>query len=102
MNEPDADAHPDAPPCPFPMFRLVAHLQLQEGRGKWLSLTGALMLCPAPPHTHSVLPMLCSYKKGELEGKNVSMLMPNPFQQRHDTFLKNYNKTGKAQPYGKR
>lgn len=57
------------------------------------TLTGVLRLCPAAPPC-SVLPTLCRYKKGELEGKNVSMLMPNPFQQRHDTFLKNYNKTG--------
>ncbi len=34
------------------------------------------------------------YKKGDLEGKNVSVLMPQPFSQRHNTFLKNYIITG--------
>jgi hypothetical protein len=35
------------------------------------------------------------YKKGELEGKNVSILMPNPFSQRHNSYLRNYVTTGK-------
>jgi hypothetical protein len=34
------------------------------------------------------------YKKGELEGKNVSMLMPNPFSQRHNSYLRNFKTTG--------
>jgi PAS domain S-box-containing protein len=37
------------------------------------------------------------YKKGEMEGKNVSMLMPAPFSQRHNSFLKNYQMTGQIQ-----
>jgi len=36
------------------------------------------------------------YRRSELEGKNVSMLMPQPFSQRHNTFLKNYITTGKV------
>eukprot|EP00879_Flechtneria_rotunda_P032111 GHRR01035266.1.p1 GENE.GHRR01035266.1~~GHRR01035266.1.p1 ORF type:complete len:431 (+),score=120.72 GHRR01035266.1:122-1414(+) len=36
------------------------------------------------------------YAKGELEGKNVSMLMPQPFSGRHNTYLNNYVKTGEA------
>lgn len=39
---------------------------------------------------------LFGYKKGELEGKNVSMLMPPPFSTRHNSFLRNYITTGKA------
>ena len=34
------------------------------------------------------------YKKGELEGKNVSILMPSPFNQRHNGYLRNYITTG--------
>ena len=34
------------------------------------------------------------YKKVEMEGSNVSMLMPAPFSQRHNTYLKNYLTTG--------
>lgn len=37
---------------------------------------------------------LFGYKKSELEGKNVSMLMPAPFSQRHNTYLRNYITTG--------
>lgn len=35
------------------------------------------------------------YKRDELNGKNVSMLMPNPFSNKHNTFLRNYISTGK-------
>lgn len=34
------------------------------------------------------------YKKGELEGKNISILMPQPFSQRHNGYLRNYITTG--------
>lgn len=34
------------------------------------------------------------YKRDELNGKNVSMLMPNPFASKHNTFLRNYLTTG--------
>ncbi len=40
------------------------------------------------------------YRKPELEGKNVRLLMPNPFSQRHDSFLKNYMMGGEALPAG--
>ncbi|GFR48517.1 hypothetical protein Agub_g10412 [Astrephomene gubernaculifera] len=39
---------------------------------------------------------LFGYRKGELEGKNVSILMPQPFSQRHNGYLRNYTTTGKA------
>lgn len=34
------------------------------------------------------------YDKGDLEGKNVSCLMPLPFSQRHNSFLNRYTSTG--------
>ena len=37
---------------------------------------------------------LFGYKKGELEGKNVSILCPAPFNQRHNAYLRNYITTG--------
>jgi len=40
--------------------------------------------------------MLHRYKKGELNGKNVSMIMPAPFSQRHNSYLRNYVNTGKG------
>ncbi|GLI68263.1 hypothetical protein VaNZ11_012618, partial [Volvox africanus] len=39
---------------------------------------------------------MLGYSKGELEGKNVSCLMPQPFSARHNTYLRNYVTTGKA------
>eukprot|EP00879_Flechtneria_rotunda_P020397 GHRR01021459.1.p1 GENE.GHRR01021459.1~~GHRR01021459.1.p1 ORF type:complete len:889 (+),score=208.65 GHRR01021459.1:224-2890(+) len=40
--------------------------------------------------------LLLGYKKGDLEGKNVSCLMPAPFSVRHNSYLHNYITTGKA------
>lgn len=36
------------------------------------------------------------YLRGELDGKNVSVLMPQPFSARHDSYLHNYLTTGVA------
>ncbi|WIA28374.1 hypothetical protein OEZ86_010920 [Tetradesmus obliquus] len=36
------------------------------------------------------------YNKGELEGKNVNCLMPQPFSMRHNSYLNNYITTGHA------
>jgi hypothetical protein len=38
----------------------------------------------------------CRYNKGELEGKNVNCLMPQPFSMRHNSYLNNYITTGHA------
>lgn len=39
---------------------------------------------------------LFAYERGELEGKNISLLMPSPFSERHNSYLKNYITTGVA------
>jgi PAS domain-containing protein len=39
---------------------------------------------------------LFGYERGELEGKNISMMMPSPFSERHNGYLKNYIMTGVA------
>lgn len=39
---------------------------------------------------------LFGYSRGELEGKNVSVLMSNPFSSHHNTYLSNYMSSGKA------
>lgn len=38
---------------------------------------------------------LLGYTRGELDGKNISVIMPQPFSGKHNTFLKNYLTTGK-------
>ena len=40
------------------------------------------------------------YKKTELEGQNVSMLMPEPYRSGHDQYVRNYTEGGDAQIIG--
>ena len=44
--------------------------------------------------TNGNMTKLFGYKRGELVGRNVSTLMPQPFSQQHDRFVKNYTLTG--------
>lgn len=40
------------------------------------------------------------YAKGELDGKNVSVLMPQPFSSRHNDFMSRYHNTGESRILG--
>ncbi|GAB4813128.1 hypothetical protein N2152v2_000174 [Parachlorella kessleri] len=44
---------------------------------------------------------LFGYKQGELEGKNVRVLMPPPYSAQHNQYIHRYKKTGKALRMGK-
>ncbi|PNH07141.1 Tiny macrocysts protein B, partial [Tetrabaena socialis] len=39
---------------------------------------------------------MMGYGKGELDGKNISCIMPQPFSGRHNSYMRNYRATGKA------
>ncbi|WIA37851.1 hypothetical protein OEZ86_014704 [Tetradesmus obliquus] len=43
---------------------------------------------------NKVLLKMFGYRKGELEGKNVSLLMPQPYSGRHNGYLRNFQTTG--------
>lgn len=38
---------------------------------------------------------LLGYQKGELDGRNVNMIMPQPFAQRHNRYIRQYVQTGR-------
>lgn len=52
-------------------------------------------------HVNRATFVLFGYAPGELEGQNVSVLMPSPDREAHDGYLKNYLKTGDAKIIGK-
>ncbi|CAG9466689.1 unnamed protein product [Pedinophyceae sp. YPF-701] len=48
-----------------------------------------------------IMNKMFGYKVGELEGMNVSALMPQPFSGQHNSFLRNYKLTGRSKVIGK-
>lgn len=51
-------------------------------------------------HLNPAALALFGYRKEELVGKNVSVLMPQPDKARHDGYIHNYNATGKKHIIG--
>ncbi|WP_130471819.1 two-component system response regulator [Candidatus Magnetaquicoccus inordinatus] len=45
---------------------------------------------------------LFGYAQSEMVGQNVSMLMPSPYRERHDSYIASYVHTGKAKVMGQR
>ena len=48
---------------------------------------------PSSLHLQSIVSMF-GYARNELEGANISMLMPQPFSQRRPSYLQRYTSTG--------
>ena len=44
---------------------------------------------------------LLGFEREELIGRNISMLMPSPYREEHDEYLRRYMQTGEAQIIGK-
>jgi hypothetical protein len=87
---------------PKPVLTRTAH-----GCRKQHPRTATIALCntachPSPalltPHIRPLQPALriFGYQKGEVEGKNVTVLMPPPFSTRHHAYLQAYHATGKG------
>jgi len=45
--------------------------------------------------------MVFGYKESYMIGKNISLLMPSPYSEQHDSYLKNYFKTGVGKLLGR-
>ena len=50
--------------------------------------------------TNTATERLFGYKRDEMVGKNIMMLMPEPFRSRHDGYVKNYMRTGERRIIG--
>jgi len=50
---------------------------------------------------NSATEKIFGYSPAEMEGQNVSMLMPSPHREKHDGYLADYQKTGEAHVIGK-
>ena len=48
---------------------------------------------PAPPPPLQGVTSLFGHTKNEMEGNNITMLMPQPFCQRHASYLQRYTST---------
>ena len=89
-----------------PQNLLLAPFHAHTASGLAAQLARREHVCPHPPlqmtiNAQGIIQMankvaiqLLGYKKGELEGKNVSCIMPQPFSSRHNGYLRNFVTTG--------
>lgn len=67
-------------------------MHLQDSRNAMvcvINATGVIQMVSKP------LSEELGYSRGELDGKNVSVMMPQPFSGKHNSFIKNYLTSGK-------
>ena len=66
-------------------------------------MLNGVVLIDAAGHIHSVnrrAERLFGYADGELAGRNVSLLMPSPHREEHDSYVKRYLATGAGKVVG--
>jgi PAS domain S-box-containing protein len=72
--------------------------EIALGRAVLGAAVDAIITIDIMGHMHSVNPAACrmfGFSPEEMLGRNISMLMPEPYRSEHDQYLSNYKQTGK-------
>ncbi len=87
--------------------RKRAENELEESRGRYVALLDTAAEGIIIINTQGIVrsfnkaaEKIFGYKAEEVTGKNVSMLMPEPYKNEHDGYLENYLKTGQKKIIG--
>lgn len=84
---------------------VLKRLREREARIRAILNTAADAIVTIDAHgaivdTNPATQKMFGYTEEELRGQNVNLLMPSPYHEEHDAYLKNYRKTGKAKIIG--
>lgn len=69
---------------------MLLSMDVNEDAIAIINAEGSIMMV-----SNGVTPLF-GYAKSELEGQNISMLMPPPFNQRHNGYMQHYKETGEV------
>jgi len=90
---------PKKPPAAPSIAELQAALQASEQRAAAIVETAVNAIITIDENciietANSATERLFGYKREEIIGRNISMLMPQPYRDRHDGYVRNYLTTG--------